>query len=121
VRFLAAARWVGIAQFAIGAGLLIAAIILAPRYFGEGAGCRACGGWGRRGAALAALVLAIFRKSLPAMLLGWARLWCRACATAAGRSEPGPVLDQRAAQTTGAGCRPPRRCAAGAAGYQEPV
>jgi len=72
VRFLAAARWVGIAQFAIGAGLLIAAIILAPRYFGEGAGwpVLAAAGVGAVLATGGAGVGDFFRKSLPAMLCG---------------------------------------------------
>jgi len=35
VKFLAPARWIAIVQFVIGAGLLTAAVILAPRYFGK--------------------------------------------------------------------------------------
>lgn len=70
VRFLLAARWIGIVQFAVGAALFVAAILLAPHYFGgagdwmlwAAAGIGAC-------LALAALVLAILRKSVVALLL----------------------------------------------------
>ncbi|MEO8301043.1 MAG: glycosyltransferase family 39 protein [Rhizomicrobium sp.] len=74
-KFLTAARWIAIAQFVIGAGLLTSVLILAPRYFGEGtawpvyaaAGAGAC-------LAIAALVLAILKKPLPAVMLGFAAL-----------------------------------------------
>ncbi len=70
VRFLLAARWIGMFQFAVGAALFVAAILLAPHYFGgagdwmlwAAAGIGAC-------LALAALVLAILRKSVVALLL----------------------------------------------------
>jgi 4-amino-4-deoxy-L-arabinose transferase-like glycosyltransferase len=75
VKFLAPARWIAIAQFVIGAGLLTAAIILAPIYFGGGMDwpVLAAAGVGAS-LALAALVLAILRKSLPAALLGFLSL-----------------------------------------------
>src|SRR5258706_7102210 len=70
-RFLTAARWIGIVQFAVGAGTLTAAIILAPKYLGEGLWwpLLAAAGIGAV-LALASLVLAISRKSLAAALLG---------------------------------------------------
>ncbi|HMH65786.1 MAG TPA: hypothetical protein VK515_09375, partial [Rhizomicrobium sp.] len=91
-RFLTAARWIAIAQFAVGASLLTAAIILLPRYFGSGfwwpllaaAGVGAC-------LALAALVLAMRKKPLAAALLGLAALLVFAPALTAG---VGPRLDQ---------------------------
>jgi 4-amino-4-deoxy-L-arabinose transferase-like glycosyltransferase len=79
VRFLAPARWIGIAQFVVGAVVITAAVILAPRYFGDGPGWPA--NWPLLAAAgtaaslaLAALVLAILRKTLAAALLGFATL-----------------------------------------------
>ena len=74
-RFLAPARWIAFGQFVIGAGLLTAAILVAPRYFGgrDDWPVLAAAGIGAS-LALAALVLAILRKSLLAALLGFAAL-----------------------------------------------
>jgi 4-amino-4-deoxy-L-arabinose transferase-like glycosyltransferase len=92
VRFLTPARWLGIAQFAIGAALFTAAIVVAPLYFGGGlwwpvlaaAGVGAC-------VALAALVMAILRKSVWALLLGLLAMLVFVPALTAG---VGPRLDQ---------------------------
>src|SRR5205823_1953733 len=74
-RFVTLARWIGIAQFVIGAGLLLAAILLAPRYFGQGDSWPVFTGAGiGAGLALAVLLLAILRKPLPAALLGFVSL-----------------------------------------------
>jgi 4-amino-4-deoxy-L-arabinose transferase-like glycosyltransferase len=75
VKFLNPSRWIAIAQFAIGAGLLTAAIILAPHYFGEGADwpVYVTAGAGASLAA-AALVLAILKKQVLAVLLGFGAL-----------------------------------------------
>jgi 4-amino-4-deoxy-L-arabinose transferase-like glycosyltransferase len=70
-KFLAAARWIAIAQFAIGAGLLTAAIVLAPDYLGGSMWWPVLVAAGLGGAlALAALILAILRNPLPAAFLG---------------------------------------------------
>jgi 4-amino-4-deoxy-L-arabinose transferase-like glycosyltransferase len=91
-RFLTTARWIAVAQFVIGAGLFTAAIILAPNYLGAGAdwpvlAAAAAGA----SLAIAALVLAILRKSLPAVLLGFVSLLVFAPALTA---YVGPRLDQ---------------------------
>jgi 4-amino-4-deoxy-L-arabinose transferase-like glycosyltransferase len=91
-RFLTVARWIAITQFVVGACLLTAAVILLPRYFGEGAAwpILAAAGVGAT-LAVAALVLAILRKSLPAALLGFAALLVFVPTLTAG---VGPRLDQ---------------------------
>jgi len=70
VRFLAAARWIGILQFVTGAALLTAALLLAPHYFGGEIRWPvfAVAGVGAS-LALAALVLALLRKSALAVML----------------------------------------------------
>jgi 4-amino-4-deoxy-L-arabinose transferase-like glycosyltransferase len=75
VKWLAAARWVGIVQFLIGAALFTAAIILAPIYVGGGAGwpMLVVAGVGAV-LALAALILAILRKPLVALILAFAAM-----------------------------------------------
>lgn len=75
LKWLAAARWLAIAQFVIGAALLTAVLILAPGYFGEGAGwpVYAAAGVGAS-LAIAGLVLAILEKNLLAVVLGFASL-----------------------------------------------
>ena len=75
VKWLAAARWIGIVQFLIGAVLFTAAIILAPIYVGGGAGwpMLAVAGVGAV-LALAALILAILRKPLVALILAFAAM-----------------------------------------------
>jgi len=86
------ARWIAIAQFVIGAGLFTAAIILAPNYFGGDADWRVLAAAGAGASlAIAALVLAILRKSLPAVLLGFVSLLVFAPALTA---YVGPRLDQ---------------------------
>jgi 4-amino-4-deoxy-L-arabinose transferase-like glycosyltransferase len=75
VRFLTAARWIGIVQFVIGAGLLTAALLLAPHYFGGALQWPvfAASGVGAS-LALAALVLALLRKSALAVMLSLAAM-----------------------------------------------
>jgi 4-amino-4-deoxy-L-arabinose transferase-like glycosyltransferase len=92
VKWLAIARWAAIAQFVIGAGLLTAVVILAPKYFGNGIAwpVYAAAGVGAS-LALAALVLALLRKSLLAAVLGFAALLVFAPALTA---YVGPRLDQ---------------------------
>jgi 4-amino-4-deoxy-L-arabinose transferase-like glycosyltransferase len=70
------ARWVASVQFVIGAGLLSAALVLLPRFFGDG------GGWPLLAAAgagavlaLATLVMSALNKPLLAMLLGLVSLF----------------------------------------------
>ena len=92
-RFLTAARWIAIVQFVIGAGLLTAAIILLPKYFGGGDlwwPLLAAAGIGAA-LALAALVLAILKKPLAAALLGLVALLVFAPTLTAG---VGPRLEQ---------------------------
>jgi 4-amino-4-deoxy-L-arabinose transferase-like glycosyltransferase len=121
-RFAGAARGIALVQFAIGAGLLIAAIILAPTYFGGGV-------WGPSLAAaalggviaLAALILALRKQPLSAALLGFAALLVLAPALTAG---VGPRLDrfwisQRLKQVVAGAARPGDPPPA-LAGYQEP-
>jgi len=92
VRFSVPARWAAVAQFVIGAGLLTAAIILAPRNFGGGAGWPVLAAAGAGAVlALAALVLAVLRKALPAAMLGFASLLVFAPMLTA---YVGPRLDQ---------------------------
>jgi 4-amino-4-deoxy-L-arabinose transferase-like glycosyltransferase len=122
VKFLAPARWIAIVQFAIGAGLLTAAVILAPRYFGGDVGwpVQAAAGTGAC-LAITALVLAILRKSLPAVLLGFLSLLVFAPTLTA---YVGPRLDQlwiteRLKPMVEAASRPGDAPPA-IAGYQEP-
>jgi 4-amino-4-deoxy-L-arabinose transferase-like glycosyltransferase len=92
VRFSVPARWVALAQFVVGAGLLTAAIILAPRAFGGDAGWPVLAAAGAGAVlALAGLVLAILRKALPAALLGFVSLLVFAPMLTA---YVGPRLDQ---------------------------
>jgi len=122
VKFLTPARWIAIAQFAIGAAVIAAAIILAPRYFGEGTAwpdytAAAIGG----SVALAALVLAALRKPVLAVFLGVGALAAFAPVLTA---YAGPRLDQlwiserlkpMVAAASQPGDAPPAL-----AGYQEP-
>ncbi|MFO1249242.1 MAG: glycosyltransferase family 39 protein [Alphaproteobacteria bacterium] len=75
VKFLSAARWIAVAQYVIGAGLLTAALVMGPHYFAgpdfqiphawpllAAAGVGAC-------LALAVLVLALLRNSALAVML----------------------------------------------------
>jgi len=75
VRFLAAVRWVAIAQFAVGAALFTAALILLPLYFGPGMVWPLLVAPGA-GAVLAvgALVSAILKKFPAAVLLAFLSL-----------------------------------------------
>ena len=121
-RFLTAARWAAIAQYVIGAGLLCAVLILAPRRFGEGAawpvytaaGAGAC-------LALAALVLAILHKPLPAVMLAFVSLLVFAPALTA---YVGPRLDQlwisERLKAMVEAARQPNDGQPALAGYQEP-
>ena len=122
VRFLAAARWIAIAQFAVGAGLLAAAVILLPRYFGQAPDWPILAA-ASMGAvlALAALMVAILRKPLPAVFLALGALLVLVPTLTAG---DGPRLDQlwiterlkvMVEAATRPGDAPPAL-----AGYQEP-
>jgi 4-amino-4-deoxy-L-arabinose transferase-like glycosyltransferase len=121
-RFLAAARWIAIVQFVVGAGLLTAAVILLPRYLGEGTAWPILVAAGTGAAlALAALVLAILRKPLPSVLLGLAALLVFVPTLTAG---VGPRLDrlwitERLKVMVEAASRPGDAPPA-LAGYQEP-
>lgn len=93
VKFLTPARWIAIAQFVLGAALLTAAVVLLPRYVGDGKWwwpLLAAAGVGAS-LALAALVLATLRKNLWAALLGFAALLVFAPSLTAG---VGPRLEQ---------------------------
>jgi 4-amino-4-deoxy-L-arabinose transferase-like glycosyltransferase len=76
VKWLAAARWIAALQFVIGTVLFTAVVILAPHYFGDGIGwpMLAVAGVGAV-LALAALLLAILRKQLIALLLALAAMF----------------------------------------------
>lgn len=75
VKWLTPARWVAIVQFALGAALLTAAVVLAPRYFGGGLAWPVYAAAGAGASlAIAALVLAILKKQLLAVVLGFASL-----------------------------------------------
>jgi 4-amino-4-deoxy-L-arabinose transferase-like glycosyltransferase len=91
-RFLTPARWIAIVQFVLGAVFITAAIVLLPRYFGQAPdwpvlAAAAVGA----SLALAALVLTILRKTLPAALLGSAALLVFVPALTVG---VGPRLDR---------------------------
>ena len=122
VKFLAPARWIAIAQFAVGAGLLTAAIILAPGYLGGDTKWPVLTAAGVGASlAIAALILAILRKSLAAALLGFVSLLVFAPALTA---IVGPRLDQlwiteRLKPMVEAASRPGDAPPA-IAGYQEP-
>ena len=75
VPFLAPARWIAVAQYVIGAALLTAALLLPLHYFGGSLGwpLLAAAGCGAV-LSLTALVLAILRKPLVAVLLGFVSL-----------------------------------------------
>ena len=125
-RFLTPARWIAIAQYVIGAGLMTAVLILAPRTFGESAGWQvfwpvyAAAGAGAC-FAIAALVLAILRKPLPAVVLGFVSLLVFAPALTA---YVGPRLDQlwlsERLKTMVEAARQPNDAPPALAGYQEP-
>ncbi|HKU64663.1 MAG TPA: hypothetical protein VJQ06_06370 [Rhizomicrobium sp.] len=122
VKFLTPARWIAIAQFVIGAGLMTAVLILAPRHFGEGTAwpVYAMAGVGAS-LAVAALVLAILKKPLLAVMLGFVSLLVFAPALTA---YVGPRLDQlwiteRLKPMVEAASRPGDAPPA-LAGYQEP-
>jgi len=117
-----AARWIGIAQFLIGAGLFTAVLILAPLHFGAGLGWPiwTAAGVGA-GLALAALILAILRKQLAALLLGLAAMFVFApslTALVAPRLEQ-LWMSERLKTIVAAATRPGDPSPA-IAGYQEP-
>jgi 4-amino-4-deoxy-L-arabinose transferase-like glycosyltransferase len=81
IRFLAAARWIAIVQFGVGAALFVAVIILAPLHFGSGGLWPLKTAWpvlaaAGLGAVLAitALVLAILKKFPAAALMSFLAL-----------------------------------------------
>jgi 4-amino-4-deoxy-L-arabinose transferase-like glycosyltransferase len=122
MKWLAAARWIGIVQFVIGAGLFTAAIILAPIYFGGGADLPtlAAAGVGAM-LALAALILAILRRQLIALILSFAAVFVFAPSLTALVA---PKLEQlwmteRLKSIVAAATRPGDPSPA-IAGYQEP-
>jgi len=125
-RFQTPARWIAIAQFVIGAGLMTAVLILAPRTFGEGAGWQvfwplyAAAGAGAC-MAVTALVLAMLRKPLPAVVLGFVSVLVFAPALTA---YVGPRLDQlwisERLKTMVEAARRPNDAPPALAGYQEP-
>ena len=122
VRFAAPARWIAMAQFVIGAGLLTAAILMAPRMFGGGADWPVLSVAAAGAAlALASLVLAILRKPLWAVLLGFVSLLVFAPALTA---YVGPRLDRlwisERLKHTVDGLSRPSDAPPAIAGYQEP-
>ena len=121
-RFAAPARWIAIVQFVVGAGLMSAVLVLAPRTFGEGTGWQVYAAAGAGASlAIAALVLAILRKNLPAMMLGFVSLLVFAPALTA---YVGPRLDQlwisERLKTMVEAARQPNDGQPALAGYQEP-
>ncbi len=69
VKWLTPARWIAIAQFAIGAAVLTTAILLVPHYFGAGMSWPVLSAAGVGAVlALAALTLTVLRKQLLALL-----------------------------------------------------
>jgi 4-amino-4-deoxy-L-arabinose transferase-like glycosyltransferase len=91
-RFLTPARWIGIAQFVLGAGLITAAVILPPYHFGQAPDWPVLTAAGAGASlALAALVLAILRKAQAAALLGFVALLVFVPALTVG---VGPRLDR---------------------------
>jgi 4-amino-4-deoxy-L-arabinose transferase-like glycosyltransferase len=69
LKWLSLARWIGIIQFGVGACLFTALIILVPFYFGTGMDWRALAVAGVGGVlALVALILAVSRKQLGALI-----------------------------------------------------
>lgn len=122
VKWLAAARWTGRAQFVIGAVLFPAVLVLAPIHFGNGLDwpVLAAGGVGAV-LALTALILAILRKQLAATLLALAAMFVFAPSLTALTA---PRLDQlwmteRLKAIVAANTRPGDPSPA-IAGYQEP-
>jgi len=122
VKWLTAARWIGIAQFLIGAGLFTAVLILAPVYFGGGMSWPAPAAAGAGAVlVLVALILAILRKQLIALLLALAAMFVFAPSLTA---LVGPRLDQlwmseRLKAIVASATRPGDPSPA-IAGYQEP-
>jgi 4-amino-4-deoxy-L-arabinose transferase-like glycosyltransferase len=122
VKWLSAARWIGVAQFVIGAGLFAAVLVLAPIRFGNGLdwpvlAAVAVG----LGLALAALVMTILRKQLVAALLALAALFVFApsvTALVAPRLEQ-LWMTERLKAIVAANTRPGDPLPA-IAGYQEP-
>ncbi|HEY2010503.1 MAG TPA: hypothetical protein VGH23_16050 [Rhizomicrobium sp.] len=121
-KWLAAARWIGIVQFVTGAVLFTAAIILAPIYFGGGVGwpVLAAAGVGAM-LALAALILAILRRQLIAMILALAAMFVFAPSLTALVA---PKLEQlwmtERLKSIVAGATRPGDPSPAIAGYQEP-
>ncbi|HEX4178427.1 MAG TPA: glycosyltransferase family 39 protein, partial [Rhizomicrobium sp.] len=122
VKWLAAARWIAIAQFVIGAVLFTAVLVLAPHYFGTG--------WTWPPLAVACvgavlvvttLILAILRKQLAALILALVAMFVFApglTALVAPRLEPLWMSERLKAIVAGA-TRPGDPSPA-IAGYQEP-
>lgn len=122
VKWLALARWIGIAQFVIGAGLFTTVLILAPVYFGGGLAWPALA-VAALGAVLAlvALILAILKKQLAALFLALAAMFVFAPGLTALVA---PKLDQlwmtQRLKTLVAEAARPGDPAPALAGYQEP-
>lgn len=122
VKWLAVARWIGIVQFVIGAALFTAILILAPIYFGDGIAWPALAAAGVGAMlALAALILAILRKQLAALVLAVTAMMVFAPSLTALVA---PKLDQLwmsgRLKTIVAGVTRPGDPAPAIAGYQEP-
>ncbi len=120
--WLTVTRWVSGVQFAIGAALLMAAFVLLPRMFGDGAGWPSLAAAGIGAVlALAALVLFALRKSVSAGLLAFLSLFVFApalTALAAPRLTQLWVSERLEAEAAAA-ARPGDPPVA-LAGYQEP-
>jgi 4-amino-4-deoxy-L-arabinose transferase-like glycosyltransferase len=122
VKWLAVARWIGIVQFLIGAALFTAAIIVAPIYFGSGAGWPVLAAAGVGAVlALTALILAILRRQLAALMLALAAVFVFVPGLTA---LVGPGLGQlwmsERLKTIVAGAGRPGDPSPAIAGYQEP-
>ena len=122
VKGLVAARWMAIVQFGIGAGLFIAAIILAPIYFGGGMDWPVLAAAGVGAVlALVALILAILHKQLIALILALAAMFVFAPSLTALVA---PKLEQlwmtERLKTIVAAATRPGDPSPAIAGYQEP-
>lgn len=122
LKWLTPVRWVAIAQFVIGAGLLTAVLILAPRYFGDGTAWPVYAAAGAGASlAIAALVLAILKKPPLAVVLGFASLLVF---TPALTAYVGPRLEQlwitQRLEAMVEAAHQPGDAPPALAGYQEP-
>jgi hypothetical protein len=122
VKWLAAARWIAIAQFVIGAVLFTAVLVLAPHYFGTGWTWPplAVAGMGAV-LTLTTLILAILHKQLAALVLALVTMFVFApglTSLVAPRLEP--LWMSERLKTIVAGAAKPGDPSPAIAGYQEP-